>query len=666
MSFRQPFPKPDNHAHADQQNTRRRKATELSPFGISKFSISTFVNEEANEFGPFWPTNFHKGLEHDIYGAPANHDDFETLFEEINHPSYLDTHKGKRSEFPVPTLSDNGPFYTESKSTGQWGLRRWESPLAGHQFDLQGPSASAVAMAPAPRLGSDELAGEMAEVYALAVLRDTNFEDWESDPAAKNVAAALGEMEWFHKDGEPLDADGNQIDLVSKRRRQTRITPMPQTMFRGSSEGCHVGPYISQFMYHGNEGRGSSSEQRFTAKDGRITWGAQTIDQRVYAQAPNLNFMTDWGEWLDVQNGAKTNDEQVFGAHKFIATPRDLATYVHFDALYQAYLNACLLMLDWGVPFETGFPEGNEQTRDAFATYGGPHILTLVTESATRSLKAVRRQKYNFHLRARPEMLAAVSHLYENGYGEKLGAAENATLAHFEKLTSAGSGKFDLLTAVKDINESTGSRHWNKTKDYAKLPEFKGRNLLLPMAFPEGSPMHPAYGAGHATVAGSCVTVLKAFFEMFDDAQKGEEYGWKPRELKPLIPHGNLFVPNSDGSELDHYLGKEKLTLEGELNKLAANISIGRNMAGVHYFSDYFDSLRMGERIAVGMLYEQMTTYSEAVTMRFTSFDGDRVVIKGDGLGGTELEINGSSKIYDIQHWWTKHQGQPRQTRVLA
>ena len=35
----------------------------------------------------------------------------------------------------------------------------------------------------------------------------------------------------------------------------------------------------------------------------------------------------------------------------------------------------------------------------------------------------------------------------------------------------------------------------------------------LPMAFAEGSPMHPAYGAGHATVAGACVTVLKAFFD---------------------------------------------------------------------------------------------------------------------------------------------------------
>jgi hypothetical protein len=33
------------------------------------------------------------------------------------------------------------------------------------------------------------------------------------------------------------------------------------------------------------------------------------------------------------------------------------------------------------------------------------------------------------------------------------------------------------------------------------------------MAFPEGSPTHPAYGAGHATVAGACTTILKAWFD---------------------------------------------------------------------------------------------------------------------------------------------------------
>ena len=37
----------------------------------------------------------------------------------------------------------------------------------------------------------------------------------------------------------------------------------------------------------------------------------------------------------------------------------------------------------------------------------------------------------------------------------------------------------------------------------------KHGTYLLPLAFPEGSPIHPSYGAGHATVAGACVTILK-------------------------------------------------------------------------------------------------------------------------------------------------------------
>ena len=32
-------------------------------------------------------------------------------------------------------------------------------------------------------------------------------------------------------------------------------------------------------------------------------------------------------------------------------------------------------------------------------------------------------------------------------------------------------------------------------------------SYLLPQAYPEGSLRHPAYGAGHAIVAGVCVTI---------------------------------------------------------------------------------------------------------------------------------------------------------------
>ena len=128
--------------------------------------------------------------------------------------------------------------------------------------------------------------------------------------------------------------------------------------------------------------------------------------------------------------------------------------------------------------------------------------------------------------------------------------------------------------------------------------------------------MHPAYGAGHATVAGGCVTVLKAFFEMFDAD------GEKPLRLSDTLADDHYFEVAADGSKLVNRTG-ETLTIQGELDKLAANISIGRNMAGVHYFSDYYDSVRMGEEIAIGMLEEQALCYpTDSFVLSVPTFDG--------------------------------------------
>ena len=142
------------------------------------------------------------------------------------------------------------------------------------------------------------------------------------------------------------------------------------------------------------------------------------------------------------------------------------------------------------------------------------------------------------------------------------------------------------------------------------------------MAFPEGSPMHPAYGAGHAVVAGACVTILKAFFDTSATfVNDGEVVGiFKRREPgdRPIA-----YTPARMGNFLICHQQETPLTLEGELNKLAANISIGRNMAGVHFFSDYYDSLRMGEEIAIGLLEEQALTYpKDDFVFSVPTFDG--------------------------------------------
>jgi len=66
-----------------------------------------------------------------------------------------------------------------------------------------------------------------------------------------------------------------------------------------------------------------------------------------------------------------------------------------------------------------------------------------------------------------------------------------------------------------------------------------------------------------------------------------------------------------------------KLTVEGELNKLASNIAIGRNWAGVHYFTDYYESLLMGEEIAIAILEEQKLTFGENFSVTVPKFNGE-------------------------------------------
>jgi membrane-associated phospholipid phosphatase len=188
-------------------------------------------------------------------------------------------------------------------------------------------------------------------------------------------------------------------------------------------------------------------------------------------------------------------------------------------------------------------------------------------------LKAVWYQKWFVHRRLRPEAYGGLVHNYLTR-GQKYPI-------HSDVVNSA---------AIAQVQKQTGG-------------------FLLPMAFPEGCPLHPSYGAGHATVAGACVTILKALFD--------ESY---------VLP--NPVVATADGSALVPYTGPDagQLTVGGELNKLAANIGVGRNIAGVHWRSDYVESLKLGEALAISVLKDQRLTHGETFDgFTFTKFDGTKI-----------------------------------------
>ncbi len=139
-------------------------------------------------------------------------------------------------------------------------------------------------------------------------------------------------------------------------------------------------------------------------------------------------------------------------------------------------------------------------------------------------------------------------------------------------------------------------------------------SFLLPQAFPEGSPTHPCDPTGHGAVGGACITALKFFFDGSQNI----------RQLLARIGR-DVCEPRQDGSLLDVYTGadRDSLTVNGELNKLAFNISFGHGIhAGIHFRSSTLNSILLGEQVALSVLQDRAKSYNEPFTIRITKLDG--------------------------------------------
>src|SRR5439155_544382 len=67
------------------------------------------------------------------------------------------------------------------------------NPQSGLAFDLEGPDSHALFQRPAPALASAEAAGELAELYWMALSRDVHFADYDTSPIVAAAAADLSQ-----------------------------------------------------------------------------------------------------------------------------------------------------------------------------------------------------------------------------------------------------------------------------------------------------------------------------------------------------------------------------------------------------------------------------------------------------------------------------------------
>lgn len=305
-----------------------------------------------------------------------------------------------------------------------------------------------------------------------------------------------------------------------------------------------------------------------------IPLGATTAHQLMRTTAPGVDHMKTYSEWLAIQNGQFPSIPLAYDpTPRYIRNGRDLGQWVHVDNPILAGFNACLIIKGFGpAALDDANPTKFSLSQEGFVTFGGPDIIDCMSRVANTAMKCTWFQKWQVHRRARPEVFAGRVH------NHLIGAAQYPI--HPELLASS------VLSRLFSANG----------------------NYLLPLAYAEGSPCHPSYAAGHATFAGATCTILKAIFD--------ESF---------VIP--NPVVASSDGLSLLPYIGPP-LTIGGELNKLAHNVALGRNIAGVHWRSDGIQSVLLGEQVAIDLLQKLKTAYNEDWPgYQLTKFDGTTITL---------------------------------------
>ncbi len=370
-------------------------------------------------------------------------------------------------------------------------------------------------------------------------------------------------------------ADLNNMSYINGSENDQVPYPVtPQNLFRGrfvSGDGNVKGPYVSQFMLQ------------------PTYYGAQELSQRYQTFMPNQEFMTSVATYQNIQNGGPNEGPVLFDpTPRYVRNGRDLAAYTRVDVLFQAYFTAFMIIAGLGAAPNPGNPYIGSLTQKGFGTLGGPDAAGTMCEMATRALKAAWYHKWIKDLRMRPEEYGALVHANKSNANPM---PQAATDLHPDVLNSA---------VLPLIHAAHGS-------------------YLLPQPFPEGSPTHPCYPTGHGTVGGACITTLKFFFNC-------------NQKIRPLLTAVGRDVSeaSADGTSLVTYGGPDAadLDLNGELNKLAWNVTVGHGIhAGIHFRSSSYWSILLGEQVALAVLRDRAKSYNEPFTVSIKKFDGTTATI---------------------------------------
>lgn len=346
--------------------------------------------------------------------------------------------------------------YADLEAVPAQGRIGYQNPAGGLAFTLEGPDSAAIAVPTPPSVTSAEWAGQMAETYWMALLRDVPFLDYPDHPLVREACADLSR---FKGNIGPRDATG-------------KVTP--RSLFRSNFPGALDGPFVSQFLL-----------SPFTC-DGIV------VQPKISTAAPGVDFLTSFPEWLEAQNGfpkkfpvADPRDPSL----RFVRNGRDLARMASQDSYFSQYFRAMLVLAGLGMRPNVANPYGQSRRQSGFATFGEAYSAELLgTAHVERNVMYI---KWHVHRYLRPEQGGALVHNCKTGRRDYP--------LHADLLERSS-----VLPLIFEHN-----RKQNK----ARLGIDEG-TYLLPQLLSFGSPTHPSYVAAHAGIGGSCITMLKCSFDV--------------------------------------------------------------------------------------------------------------------------------------------------------
>jgi hypothetical protein len=446
---------------------------------------------------------------------------------------------------------------------------------------------------------SPEAGAELVELYCMSLMRDVALYLLDDkypypNPTAQNyienIISYMNQPNIKNYLNAPLDG-GNITRKV---------------LFRGNSPGDLIGPYMSQFNYYAL-GYGqliiSQKYQTYNINglsiyDNNYFWTGVGVGVPGWNGYPNHVYANDFiktvPKFISLWNGGSAGENPFLNSGfvhenvlRYLTTIRDSAMYIYRDQVWQPFFTAATMLLNnpivdnsgniigYGVPLGFYF---QPRTATKFINLGPVDLFSLLSLVTKLAMDSTWIWKWR-QLKLRPE--------------------EMAYQVHLKKTTGSGLDFDSNLMNSQVLSDVSNNNNGN---------------FILPMVYTVGSPCHPSYPSGHATIAGAMATILKAWFNC-------------DSSMNAVTINTNVFFITDQGlvrytEDGTYSTPQVKLRVDNELDKMASNCSIFRNFSGIHYRSDAYAGLEIGEAVAITVLEDWVKKYSNDVIFRFRKRNG--------------------------------------------